>query len=222
MWEHSEKHRGKHQLFHIVYIISTCASFRTFLQLLRGFQIFLAKLSEEVIQKVAEHGSFKSMKVNTMSNLSLVPRELLDTSKSQFLWKGKVSKRLLCCFIVLRLLSWCWLRQFSSTLLHINACVLMLGTAGDWKTHFNSEQIARFSSVIRKELQNETFSLPWSLEWPTPGAITETELAAGNRRISSMWKCGAKFRSLCNIIQSNLLTFKILLNNFVLWWYKVV
>lgn len=62
-------------------------------------------LSEELIQKIAEHGSFKSMKVNTMSNLSLVPQELLDTSKSQFLRKGEVSERLLCCFIILRLLS---------------------------------------------------------------------------------------------------------------------
>lgn len=164
-------------------------------------------LSEELIQKIAELGSFKSMKVNTMSNLSLVPQELLDTSKSQFFRKGEVYERLLCCFIILRLLSWSWLGQFSSTLLYINVCVLMLGIAGDWKTRFNSEQITRFSSVIRKELPNETFSLPWSLEWPTRGAITETGLAAGNRRISSMWKCGAKFHSLCDIIQSNLFIF---------------
>ncbi|XP_037641279.1 sulfotransferase family 2, cytosolic sulfotransferase 3 [Sebastes umbrosus] len=41
---------------------------------------------------------------------------------------------------------------------------LRKGVAGDWKNHFSSEQLARFASVIRKELEGESFSLPWSLD----------------------------------------------------------
>lgn len=46
-------------------------------------------LSEEVIQKIAEHCSFKAMKVNTMSNFNLVPKVLMDSDKSPFLRKGE-------------------------------------------------------------------------------------------------------------------------------------
>lgn len=93
---------------------------------LRSMADFLgSNLSDEVIQKIAEHCSFKTMKVNNMSNFSLVPKVLMDSDKSPFLRKGVV---------------------------------------GDWKNHFSSEQLARFTSVIRKELENETFPLPWSLD----------------------------------------------------------
>lgn len=93
---------------------------------IRRFSDFLCcNLSEDVIQKIAEHCSFQSMKANTMSNFSLVPREYMDIDKSPFLRKG---------------------------------------IAGDWKNHFSSEQLARFKSVINKELDGENFSLPWSLD----------------------------------------------------------
>lgn len=93
---------------------------------LRRLSDFLGRnLSEEVIQKIAEHCSFKNMKANTMSNFSLIPKVLMDSDKSPFLRKG---------------------------------------VAGDWKNHFSSEQLARFTSVIRKELENESFSLPWSFD----------------------------------------------------------
>ncbi|KAM8734548.1 sulfotransferase family 2, cytosolic sulfotransferase 3 isoform 1-T1 [Acanthopagrus schlegelii] len=93
---------------------------------LRIMSDFLGRnLCEEVIQKIAEHCSFKAMKVNTMSNFNLVPKVLMDSDKSPFLRKGVV---------------------------------------GDWRNHFNPEQLARFTSVIRKELENESFSLPWSLD----------------------------------------------------------
>ncbi|KAM4735463.1 sulfotransferase family 2, cytosolic sulfotransferase 3 isoform 2-T2 [Anableps anableps] len=82
-------------------------------------------LSEEVIQKIAVHCSFQSMKANSMSNFSLVPKGYMDCDKSPFLRKG---------------------------------------IAGDWKNHFSSEQLARFKSVITKELEGENFSLPWSLD----------------------------------------------------------
>ncbi|XP_041799126.1 sulfotransferase family 2, cytosolic sulfotransferase 3 isoform X1 [Chelmon rostratus] len=93
---------------------------------LRSLSDFLgSNLSEEVIQKIAEHCSFKTMKVNSMSNFSLVPKVLMDSDKSPFLRKGVV---------------------------------------GDWKNHFSSEQLARFTSVIRKEMEDESFPLPWSLD----------------------------------------------------------
>ncbi|XP_061574230.1 sulfotransferase family 2, cytosolic sulfotransferase 3 isoform X3 [Cololabis saira] len=93
---------------------------------LRRMSDFLCRnLSDEVIEKIAEHCTFKSMKANKMSNFSLVPKVYMDNEKSQFLRKG---------------------------------------TAGDWKNHFSSEQVARFASVINKELEGESFSLPWSLE----------------------------------------------------------
>ncbi|XP_058502721.1 sulfotransferase family 2, cytosolic sulfotransferase 3 isoform X2 [Solea solea] len=41
---------------------------------------------------------------------------------------------------------------------------LRKGVPGDWKNHFTSEQLARFTSVIRKEMEGESFSLPWSLD----------------------------------------------------------
>uniref|UniRef100_A0A8C6NL82 Sulfotransferase n=3 Tax=Nothobranchius furzeri TaxID=105023 RepID=A0A8C6NL82_NOTFU len=82
-------------------------------------------LSEEVIQKIANSSSFKSMKANPMSNFSTVPKGHMDMDKSAFLRKG---------------------------------------TPGDWKNHFSSEQLVRFTSVIHKELEGEDFSLPWSLE----------------------------------------------------------
>lgn len=93
---------------------------------LRRMSDFLGRnLSEEVIQKIAEHCSFKTMKANNMSNFSLVPKVLMDSEKSPFLRKGVV---------------------------------------GDWKNHFGSEQLAKFTSVIRKEMEDESFSLPWSLD----------------------------------------------------------
>uniref|UniRef100_A0A3P9BBU4 Sulfotransferase n=1 Tax=Maylandia zebra TaxID=106582 RepID=A0A3P9BBU4_9CICH len=93
---------------------------------LRRISDFLGcNLTEEVIQKVAEHCSFKSMQNNNMSNFSLIPKVYLDHDKSPFLRKG---------------------------------------IAGDWKNHFSSEQLTRFTSVISKELEGESFSLPWSLD----------------------------------------------------------
>ncbi|XP_041648832.1 sulfotransferase 2B1-like [Cheilinus undulatus] len=41
---------------------------------------------------------------------------------------------------------------------------LRKGVVGDWRNHFNSEQEARFTSVIKKELEKESFTLPWSLD----------------------------------------------------------
>ncbi|XP_068179689.1 neural cell adhesion molecule 1 [Antennarius striatus] len=55
---------------------------------LRRMSDFLGRnLSAEVIQKIAEHCSFKAMKGNDMSNFKLVPKELMDSDKSPFLRK---------------------------------------------------------------------------------------------------------------------------------------
>lgn len=57
---------------------------------LRCISNFLGRnLSEEVIQKIAEHCSFKTMKANSMSNFSLVPKLYMDSDKSPFLRKGE-------------------------------------------------------------------------------------------------------------------------------------
>ncbi|XP_038567933.1 sulfotransferase family 2, cytosolic sulfotransferase 3 [Micropterus salmoides] len=93
---------------------------------LRRISEFLGRhLSEESIQKIAEHCSFKNMKANNMSNFSLVPKKYMDPDKSPFFRKGVV---------------------------------------GDWKNHFSSESLAKFTSVLRKELGSESVSLPWSLD----------------------------------------------------------
>ncbi|XP_060937088.1 sulfotransferase family 2, cytosolic sulfotransferase 3 isoform X1 [Limanda limanda] len=93
---------------------------------LRRLSGFLGtNLSEDTIQKIAEHCTFKTMKTNNMSNFSLVPKQYMDSDKSPFFRKG---------------------------------------IAGDWKKHFSSEQLARFTSVICKEMEGESFSLPWSLD----------------------------------------------------------
>ncbi|XP_036405605.1 sulfotransferase 2B1-like [Megalops cyprinoides] len=50
---------------------------------------FMGKsLSEEVTKKIADRCTFKSMKQNKMSNYSLVPQEVFDQKKSEFLRKG--------------------------------------------------------------------------------------------------------------------------------------
>ncbi|XP_041843208.1 sulfotransferase 2B1-like [Melanotaenia boesemani] len=96
---------------------------------LRRMSDFLCcNLSDEVVLKIAEHCSFKTMKANRMSNFSLVPKDYVDSDKSTFFRKGER--------------------------LHLL----------DWKNHFSPEQLARFTSVIFKELEGENFSLPWSLD----------------------------------------------------------
>ncbi|XP_072317319.1 sulfotransferase family 2, cytosolic sulfotransferase 3 isoform X2 [Eucyclogobius newberryi] len=41
---------------------------------------------------------------------------------------------------------------------------LRKGVAGDWRKHFTSEQLSRFRSIISKDLEGESFTLPWSLD----------------------------------------------------------
>nr|XP_061807809.1 sulfotransferase 2B1-like [Nerophis lumbriciformis] len=53
--------------------------------------LFLGKsLDNDVIAKIAERCLFKNMKKNNMSNYSTVPKEIMDTTKSEFLRKGVV------------------------------------------------------------------------------------------------------------------------------------
>ncbi|AWO96974.1 putative sulfotransferase family cytosolic 2B member 1-like isoform 3 [Scophthalmus maximus] len=46
---------------------------------------------------------------------------------------------------------------------HDKSPFLRKGIAEDWKNCFSSEQLARFTSVICKEMEGESLSLPWSL-----------------------------------------------------------
>ncbi|XP_076866848.1 sulfotransferase 2B1-like [Brachyhypopomus gauderio] len=48
------------------------------------------QLSADALDRVTEHCQFKNMKQNTMSNYSLVPKHLMDSSKSHFFRKGNV------------------------------------------------------------------------------------------------------------------------------------
>ncbi|XP_036395090.1 sulfotransferase family 2, cytosolic sulfotransferase 3 isoform X2 [Megalops cyprinoides] len=58
---------------------------------LSQFARFLGReLTPEALEKVASHCQFSSMKNNAMSNYSLVPQEIMDSSKSPFLRKGIV------------------------------------------------------------------------------------------------------------------------------------
>lgn len=58
---------------------------------LRRMSDFLERnLSEDVIQKIAQHCSFETMKDNQMSNFKLVPKELMDSDISPFLRKGEL------------------------------------------------------------------------------------------------------------------------------------
>lgn len=151
-----------------------------------------SNLSEEVIQKIAKHCSFKAMRDNQMSNFKLVPKELMDSDISPFLRKGEdvftiplltlheadsgssVKSWHFRCYR----LDWVQLCFFEFYFIHFKtdllcSCncysvhVFVPGVVGDWENHFTSEQLQRFTSVIQKELQDESFSLPWSLEWPT-------------------------------------------------------
>ncbi|KAJ0065920.1 hypothetical protein NL108_000170 [Boleophthalmus pectinirostris] len=92
----------------------------------RSMSSFLGKnLSDEVINKIAYHCSFNTMKNNPMSNFSLIPKVYIDSDKSPFLRKGII---------------------------------------GDWKKHFTCDQVRHFSSTIKKELEGESFTLPWNLD----------------------------------------------------------
>lgn len=58
----------------------------------RKMSCFMGKtLSEEVIEKIANHCVFKNMKKNKMSNYSLVSSDIFDQNKSEFLRKGMFS-----------------------------------------------------------------------------------------------------------------------------------
>uniref|UniRef100_A0A8C1XJJ0 Sulfotransferase n=1 Tax=Cyprinus carpio TaxID=7962 RepID=A0A8C1XJJ0_CYPCA len=46
------------------------------------------ELSAEALDRVVNHGTFKNMKTNKMSNYSLVPEDIMDSKKSPFLRKG--------------------------------------------------------------------------------------------------------------------------------------
>lgn len=143
---------------------------------LRRLSDFLERnLSEDVIQKIAQHCSFKAMKDNQMSNFSLVPKELMNSDISPFLRKGE-----LFAFSYSDESSWCYFNDLASEVLSLvlffgvflfifdKSCrvpVVVPGVVGDWKNHFTPEQLQRFTSVLQKELQNENFTLPWSLEW---------------------------------------------------------
>ncbi|XP_018582443.1 sulfotransferase family 2, cytosolic sulfotransferase 3 isoform X2 [Scleropages formosus] len=68
-------------------------TYEEMLQDLKGalvrFSRFLNReLTLEALEKVAEHCSFNNMKNNTMSNYSLVPEDIMDSSKSPFLRRG--------------------------------------------------------------------------------------------------------------------------------------
>ncbi|XP_061113293.1 sulfotransferase 2B1-like isoform X1 [Conger conger] len=92
---------------------------------LRMAQFLGQELSPDVLEKVANHCQFNNMKTNIMSNYSLVPQDIMDSSKSPFLRKG---------------------------------------TTGDWRNHFNAEQEARFSAIIKKEMEGTSFAFPWDDE----------------------------------------------------------
>ncbi|XP_062321516.1 sulfotransferase family 2, cytosolic sulfotransferase 3 [Osmerus eperlanus] len=56
---------------------------------IRRFSSFLGQdLDEETVERVANHCCFSNMKTNIMSNYSLVPQGIMDSSKSPFLRKG--------------------------------------------------------------------------------------------------------------------------------------
>ncbi|XP_068099956.1 sulfotransferase 1C1-like isoform X1 [Hyperolius riggenbachi] len=58
---------------------------------IRKVMKFLGKeLSEEVLEKICQHTTFKSMKDNSMANYSSVPDGLYDNSISSFMRKGEV------------------------------------------------------------------------------------------------------------------------------------
>lgn len=57
---------------------------------LRRFSDFLGcNLSEEAIDRIAHQCCFNNMRKNSMSNYSLVPQDIMDSSKSPFLRKGE-------------------------------------------------------------------------------------------------------------------------------------
>lgn len=90
-----------------------------------------------------------------MSNFSLIPDQYMDSKKSPFLRKGGVSHPQSHSV---------WRCRELVVLMRLLCCVFLSGVAGDWKNHFSSEQLVKFSSVIKKELENEYLSLPWSFD----------------------------------------------------------
>uniref|UniRef100_A0A8C1LYI8 Sulfotransferase n=2 Tax=Cyprinus carpio TaxID=7962 RepID=A0A8C1LYI8_CYPCA len=63
--------------------------FQDLRQVLGRILKFLGReLSAEALDRVVNHGTFKNMKTNKMSNYSLVPENIMDCKKSPFLRKG--------------------------------------------------------------------------------------------------------------------------------------
>ncbi|MGH0148151.1 UNVERIFIED_CONTAM: hypothetical protein FKN15_012152 [Acipenser sinensis] len=68
-------------------------TYEEMLEDLRGAVVKLSRflgrpLSEEAVDRIVEKGGFESMKNNAMSNYSLVPGDVFNKEKSEFLRKG--------------------------------------------------------------------------------------------------------------------------------------
>ncbi|XP_063285161.1 sulfotransferase 1C1-like [Pelobates fuscus] len=81
------KARDKYQILYIFYEDMIEDPMREIRKITR----FIGKnLSEEVLEKIKEHTSFKAMKENPMANYSAFPSSLMDQSISPFMRKGTV------------------------------------------------------------------------------------------------------------------------------------
>ncbi|XP_063791387.1 sulfotransferase 1C1-like [Pseudophryne corroboree] len=81
------KMKSQHQILYVFYEDMIEDPRREIERVMR----FLCKdLSEEVLQKIQHHTSFKSMKENPMVNFTALPPSVFDTSISSFMRKGTV------------------------------------------------------------------------------------------------------------------------------------
>nr|DBA19074.1 TPA: hypothetical protein GDO54_014950 [Pyxicephalus adspersus] len=81
------KAKGRHQILFIFYEDMIEDPLRE----IRKVMTFLEKnLSEEVLQRILKHTTFKSMKNNPMANFSVLPTSMFNQSISSFMRKGQV------------------------------------------------------------------------------------------------------------------------------------
>lgn len=134
---------------------------------------FLGKsLSQEIIEKIADHCVFKNMKQNKMSNYSLVPSEFFDQKKSEFLRKGKdrnFPSLIISIFYISYKATW----RIRKTVVTIILCIP--GIAGDWKNTLTAAQADRFDAVYEEKMKDVNFRFFW--DWFCMWSLLDCDIA---------------------------------------------
>lgn len=132
--------------------------------------LFLEKpLDADVIETIADRCLFKNMKKNNMSNYSMVPREFIDQTKSEFLRKGVFpwSNTITLPRPLFRNdqrrpnpVQLSRLTPRFEILFTLVVCAVA-GIVGDWKNQLTEAEAERFDAVYRDKMKDVKYDFVW-------------------------------------------------------------